>query len=306
MIDCHLEILDLIKEIKINLKNIFINGKEELKFEKNIINLYKWIINDKLQLCEIILEMPNIELKEIIKTNSPYNPIELSEFFYNYFQYEDKNNSEKITYVDSKSRKEIFQNLSNLYFNSDLRKYKLTGPTSNGKSFTLFYFSRLYQNVIYFNLKALKNQNKENNLKMIISELSRLFLSQKDIDSLNSDFKKINTDENIFKIFLEILEIIFNYKLIRLILIIDQYKNENFELYPNLMEDIVLLMNKHKELKLVLCSSINDNIIRDDFLINLENRKGNPIYNEENQDYLFYYGELYNNIYYNKNELSIK
>ena len=305
MIDCHLEILDLINELKINLKNIFINGKEELNFKKNIFHLNKWIINDKLQLCEIILEMPNIEPKEIIKTESAYSPLELSEFFYNYFQYEDKNISDKITYIDSKSREEIFQNLFDLYINPDLRKYKLTGPTSNGKSFTLFYFSRLYQNVIYFNLKTLKNQNKKNNLKMIISELSRLFLSQKDIDSLNSDIKKINTEQNIFKIFLEILEIIFNYKIPRLILIIDQYKNKNFELYPNFMEDIALLMDKHKELKIVLCSSINDNINRDDFLNNLENFKGNPKYNKENQDYLFYYGELINNIYYDKNELSI-
>ena len=301
-IDCHLELIKLIEDLKINLKNIFINNNEELNLAKNISYLDKWIVNGKLQLNEIILKIPKIEQKEEIALNVSYNPLELSKFFYEYFQYENKNN-EKIEYINSESRKEIFQNLKDLYNNVALKKYKLTGPTSNGKSFTLFYFSRLYKNVIYLNLKVLKNQDKQKNLEMIISELSRLFLSEKEISSLNDDIQKINTDENIFKIFLSILELVLGYNIQRLVLLLDQYKTENYEIYPNFISDMESLMStKLKKLKLVFCSSINDRSIRDDVLINLEENNGNPIYNEKTQNCLFYYGDLYHGKYNNKKE----
>ena len=289
---CHLELTDLIKELKIDIKNIFIDDNEELCLERNIKNLNKWIKNNKLQLNEITLKIPDIQPK-LINLKSSYNPCKLSKFFYKYFPYEDEENDGKIEYIDSVSRREIFENLENLYDTSNLRNYKFTGPSSNGKSFTLFYFSRCYKNIIYLNLKVIKNQNKEENLEMIISELSGLFLLKEEIDTLNIQIKDINTDKNIFEIFLEILKLILNFDINKLILIIDQYKCENYSTYPNFMKNINSLIDKYKALKLVLCSSINDNENRDNVLINLENNKGNPEYNENNQDCVFYYADLY-------------
>ena len=88
----------------------------------------------------------------------------------------------KIKYYESQQRKEIEQNIYDLHVNKDLRKYKLTGPTSNGKSFTVFFLSRCHNNMMYINIKVIKNKEKEKLLKIIISELSRLSLTKELID----------------------------------------------------------------------------------------------------------------------------
>ena len=301
---CLHELFDLFEILQIKSKNIFINNDEQLNLEKEITHLNKWIKDDTMQLNENVLEIPIIEQKGRLSPHSSYTSSELSKFFYNYFPYEYKNDSNKITYIENDARKQIFQNLYDLYFKQNLTKFRLTGPTSNGKSFTLFFFSRYCTDVIYLNLKVLKAQNKKDNLEMIISELSGLIFSLKIIDSINCEIKKIDTDKNIYEIFLEILELICNNNILRLILIIDQYKVENYDSYPNFLKNIELLMNKYKKLKLVLCSSINDEKIRDDALTNLENNKGNPEYNEQSQNCLFYYAELYKRKNLNNNSIN--
>ena len=60
--------------------------------------------------------------------------------------------------------------------NENLKKYKLTGPASIGKSFTLFRISRVYYNFVYINLKSLEKHIPDLFLcySIIISELERL------------------------------------------------------------------------------------------------------------------------------------
>ena len=80
-----------------------------------------------------------------------------------------------------------------------------------------------------------------------------------------------------------------------------QYKNENFDSYPNFKKQIDTLMKIHKGLKIIICSSINDNSIREDVINSLESNFGNPQYDINNQNCLFYYGELYKKNSFNKN-----
>ena len=75
-----------------------------------------------------------------------------------------------------------------------------------------------------------------------------------------------------------------------MILILDQYKKDNILSYPYFNEEIKLLMEQNKQLKIVYCFTINDNEIRDDVLYSLEKNGGNNLYKEE---YIFYFGELY-------------
>ena len=73
-------------------------------------------------------------------------------------------------------REEIFSNILLLKDFEEIKKYKLTGPFSTGKSMTLFMFSRFYKNAIYINLKVLKknNENKKKCLEIILSECCRV------------------------------------------------------------------------------------------------------------------------------------
>ena len=59
----------------------------------------------------------------------------------------------------------------NLRDDKDLKKYKLTGSTSIGKSFTLFRICRVFYNFVYINLKALNKKDLYICYSMIISEL---------------------------------------------------------------------------------------------------------------------------------------
>ena len=291
--DCYQEIIDLIKKLNIDINDIFINNDKNLNLKENISDLDKYIENNTLNLNEIVLEVPNISKGEIFFRDSSYLPLTLSEYFYDYFPYEKKEDN-NISYLESEQRKEIFRNIINLFINDDLRNYKLTGPTSNGKSFTLFFLSRCFNNMIYINLKTIKNKDKKENLKIIISELSRLSLKEDSINKLNTNFKKkVNTKENIFIILLNILDNIPYNEIGCLILILDQYKNENFDKCPDFMKDIDKLMEKYNNLKIITCSSINDNTIRDEVLESLQNNNGNPKYEKKTQNCLFYYGNLY-------------
>ena len=305
LIDSDLEIKDLIQEQNLDIKNIFINNDKSLNLEENITHLDKYIINDTLLLNQIILAIPSISKENLLIKNKSYTPLELSKFFYDYFPYEDKDNMSPIEYFESEERENIYQNIFDLRQKEKLRFFKLTGPSSNGKSFTLFLLSRCFFNIVYVNLKTIKNKEKDVNIQIIISELSRLSLSDEEIKLLNEDIKKnVNRNGVILKILLEILELILKYKIGNLILILDQYKNGNCDSYPNFMNQIDILMTKYKKLKLIICSSINDNSIRDDLINSLQKNIGNPHYNINNQNYLFYYGDLYKKKSSNKNTIN--
>ena len=305
LIDSDLEIKDLIQEQNLDIKNIFINNDKSLNLEENITHLDKYIINDTLLLNQIILVIPSISKEHLLIKNKSYTPLELSKFFYDYFPYEDKDNMSPIEYFESEERENIYQNIFDLRQKEELRFFKLTGPSSNGKSFTLFLLSRCFFNIVYVNLKTIKNKEKDVNIQIIISELSRLSLSDEEIKLLNEDIKKnVNRNGVILKILIEILELILKYKIGNLILILDQYKNGNCDSYPNFMNQIDILMAKYKKLKLIICSSINDNSIRDDLINSLQKNIGNPHYNINNQNYLFYYGDLYKKKSSNKNTIN--
>ena len=105
----------------------------------------KYIKNNELILYEHVLEISEIIPKKKLNKNLSYYPSELSEYFYDYFPYENKNENKKIQFKDSEERSNLFRNLSKLYNNEEMKKYKMTGPTSSGKSFSLFFIQELIQ-----------------------------------------------------------------------------------------------------------------------------------------------------------------
>ena len=110
---------------------------------------------------------------------------------------------------------------------------------------------------------------------------------------LKKRYEKVNISNNIYGFLIEILEIILELFQEIIILILDQYKSSYFSCEKGFMNKINNLMKKN--LKLVICSSINDNEIRDAYLPTLQNYYGNPPHLEhEFEDYYFYYSNLYN------------
>ena len=160
----NLEIESYIKAKGKNIDDLFFQGEENKKYSDHIKSLglclkyYNLIIKEKKPL-------PALELKAPLSLDLDYTPKEYSKYFYEYFIYEDeKQKNDKIIYEKSEVRSIIEENMKQLKRSKNIKKYKLTGPASIGKSFTLFRISRIYYNFVYINLKSslylIINQNK--------------------------------------------------------------------------------------------------------------------------------------------------
>ena len=283
------EIKEFLVKNNIDINKVFINNKK-LTDEINV--LYLNLKNRELILEIVENKMPDITIKkEIFAWNKNYYPKDYSEFFYDYFKTE-KKESELFIYENNDLRNEIHKNVMKLFEYETIKKYKITGPYACGKSMTIFRISRITSNIIYINLKTLKENatNKDKCIKIILSECLRIDLN---LDDFKKKYEKVNISNNVFGFLIEILEIILELSTEIIILILDQYKSIYFSCEKGFMNKINNLMNKN--LKLVICSSINDNEIRDAFLPTLQNFYGNPPHLEhDSEDYYFYYFNLYN------------
>ena len=298
---CNIEIFDYLKELGIKDENIIINDDKNLLLIERKSQIHKYVKDNILILNELKINIPFIKTQKIFHTNI-IKPKEYSEYFYDYFEYEKER--EEIKYYQSKIRADIRDNINLLGLNEKLRKYKITGPSSNGKSFTLFYISRIKYNTIYINLKALKKNSFEKGIGMIISECSRLALQKDILSNLNEKIQKIKS-KTILEFLLKVIELILKCQIQRLILILDQFKKENYKSFPNFKNDIENLMNENHTLKVVYCASLNDNELRDEILLSFIKYNGFiEEYNEKSQDSYFYYMELYRRKSKNRNTIN--
>ena len=71
-------------------------------------------------------------------------------FFYDYFQWDVKSNS-KLNYWETEERNNFIRQIDQFQFNNEQYLYKIFGPSSIGKSMTLFMFSRKNPNIICLN-----------------------------------------------------------------------------------------------------------------------------------------------------------
>ena len=137
------EIKKLLDKNNIDINKVFINNKK-LLIEFNA--LYLHIKENKLILEIIENQMPNITIKrEILNWEKDYYPKDYSEFFYDYFKTEKKEN-ELFIYENNDSREKIHKNIMKL-FEYEIYKYKITGPYACGKSMTIFRISRITRNL---------------------------------------------------------------------------------------------------------------------------------------------------------------
>ena len=116
---------------------------------------------------------------------------------------------------------------------------------------TLFILSRILNNIIY-------KKDKEKCLKIILSEFWRLNLDE---NEFKKKFENFNFNQDVLGQLLDAIDIVLNISQMTIILILDQYKSSNINSYKGFSNRIDYFIN-NKNLKLVQCSSINDNEIQ--------------------------------------------
>ena len=259
--------------------------------------LFFFVEDDKIKLVLKNNEFKKIVQKKALNINSNFTPDDMSEYFYDYFLYQDPNKrKENFIYERSEIRDIIFLNIDFL-INKKVQHYKLTGPTSNGKSTTLFVNCCCNENRIYINFKVLKKLINESNygkcINIIISECSRLNFDDKEIQELNKFIKNNNESEPIkflYKLLEEISGISLKYKK-TVVTVFDQFKKSNYDSFSDFYNLFELLLAKNIYMKVIYCSSINNNEIREEIL---KNPDLNEIFlTEKNENYYFYYAKIY-------------
>ena len=290
-----------------DLNNAYIKTNNNTYDRLNSLNV---IILINKNIYEFTIEIKSTQ--NDINNNKPFlislfqgfKPNQLTNNFYQYFKYNSQ--SEKDNFFNfqlSEERKEIFSYLNILKENKNLYIFKLTGPSSNGKSTTLLYYSRTQINVFYFNLSYLSKKEIEKDYKNIFNtfseEMDRLLLSENfnkyDIEQLILN----HNGNNIWNIVSALVNYLLNKKN-NIIFIFDQFKSKNVEhdIYLSLLKKI-----KNTNIKFVICSSINDCEIKSDYRKTIFDFKGNPKFlNEITQQYYFYFVFLYKQIYIKKDK----
>jgi len=296
-----LEIDSFIESKNKEIKDVYIRGMKGEKYFDNKKHLGLCLKNLELEL-RAKTPLKNLELKDALNFEQDYTPIDYSDYFYDYFEYEDKNKeNEKIEFKNNIIRENILNNITvKLRDNEDLKTFKFTGPSSIGKSFTLLRISHTCYNIAYINLKILDKSKDDlhRTYSIIISELQRFDISRY-LKELNSLIKKNYNDNNSYlELLLNIMEFLNNLVNLNIsfVFIFDQFK---LKYIINGFFEKIKTFNK---IKIVLCSSINDKNMREEcyktwFLIG----KNLVDLEKDNQDYYFYFNKIYNYKKINKN-----
>ena len=225
---------------------------------------------------------------------------EYSSFYKDYFEDENLNPDFVFEFDNNNVRKIIFSNILSFHNSKDLHTFKFTGPFNIGKSITLLEYCRTTHNSFYINLKCLINKSIKDSYLMLQDEFARI--SSNDIfnkiqDVIKSNYSKSTEPLNLIFIIMNLLfeeEKEYNFTFI-----FDQFKEDFFSYNQKKYLD-----EEKFNIKIVYCSSINENKIRIECLNTWNEFKYNPtILNAKNQKYYFYYINIYSPSCFQENSI---
>ena len=208
----------------IDKNNLFLeNGENFIDWNKIISSNeteIKLIYKEKK---ELIINEPSIILEE----GQIYPVSKYSKNYYKDYFGNDAYENMEFRYENTVIRKIIFENLNNL-FSSQCTKFKFTGPFNIGKSITLLQYSRLNEDVFYFNLKVLSNKSDYDCYMILIEEFSRIDgkFYKSVIDIIESNYNK---GEKPLNVLFNIMIHLSGYNIV-FIFIFDQYKSNSFSI----------------------------------------------------------------------------
>ena len=280
-----LDINKYCKKKEINLNRLYSN-LSQYNPKKTAI-LLEQILNNELTLYFKEKEkLDEINHLPIFVENEIHTIKEYSNFYKDYFG-EDLSSNDKFIFEENETRSSIFNNLNRLHY-ENLQMYKFTGPYSIGKSITLLRFCRLRDNAFYINLKVLNTKKEKEKYKILKEEFARI--SETFFDDVQALINKnYYNDVEAIETVINIMEYLGKFKNDNLLFALDQYKSKYFDLRLQLK-----LEKLSKNIKLVFCSSINDNSMKKECLSAWKKYGKTPsILTEDNQDKYFYYSNIY-------------
>ena len=219
---------------------------------------------------------------------------EFSKYFEHYFKYDiGENNNNTFNYYITDKRKDLEKNFRNLYYGQNITKFKITGPSNNGKSTSLLYLSRLIPNVVYLNLKVINSLYEEKKIDILLDllmyEFGRIwFQKEEHKKEFQEEFNK-SIEQTPWILLTNLINNLTKNKQ-KIVLILDQYKSTTVD-----YKFIDNLENKLNDLlKIVISFSISNNNDFEHIANSLKKNKGNPSeLTEKNQDDFFYYSNLF-------------
>ena len=284
----NIQIKSSLDKYNILYPNIIGRNNSFVNYFDSLYTLFWDVSNNELNIINSFKECSFKENKVILMNKKEFKKEELSEYFEDYFTYPC---SKKIfKYYPTQNRKNFEENCSILLNKKDINQFKLAGPSGEGKSISLLYFSRCGFNKIYFNLKTLYKLHSESKfekyLDLLIYEFGRLKFSDPNKKTLfENEFNKYSS--NNFWELLEKLSLILKGQ--KVLFIFDQYK----EKYINRKYFKKIKENLKGNLKIIISSSTNDHEIGSECANSLIKHKGeNFRLTKENQDDYFYYSDL--------------
>jgi hypothetical protein len=291
-------LFNFIKQTEFDFERITILGEADIKLKDKIDIINNYVKKNILELQIIQGDIPDIKFEmNCLEMGKDYSLDVYSKYFDIYFpsiKREKEDNEFKFIY--SSERKQIRDNIMSLNNSKTLKKYKLTGPFSTGKSMTLFKISKSWFNIIYINLKAIKEYRKDyyKFLEILFAESSRVKLTSVKREEFKKKVKLISLEKGILDILIQVIKLFLELNgNENITLILDQFKSSNIE-YDISFKERIKELNEQTNLKIVYCSSINDNETRDELMPTFIKYKGYiSQLNEETQEYYFYYTELY-------------
>jgi hypothetical protein len=177
----------IIKENKIENLYILNNKNEWIKYEGQI-TLVDLLSEVKELNFKCDKHIPEFKFNEFcVASSTKVKKQLLSQYFSFYFKNDD-NQDEYLEFFQTKNREKLSVKIM-FFIKSSINLFKMTGPSNNGKSMTLLYYSRCIQNVVYLNLKTLiRLDENDKMIEIFFYELQRINLTKDEIDSVSTIF----------------------------------------------------------------------------------------------------------------------
>ena len=284
----NIDIKNKCKEKLIDINSLLLNDGEAYKND-DFQFYFSYIKNDELELSMKSNEkLPKISHKDLFVPGVNHKVKDYSTYYKDYFEDKDLNPDDEFEYKSNEVREEIFNNIFLLQGSSELETFKFTGPFNIGKTITLLELCRTTHNAFYLNLKYLTINSFRDCYIMLQEEFSRI------VPEIFAEIQEIiNYRYSIYTKPLDLIFIIMDVlfkekKQYNFVFVFDQYKEDIFSYNKDNLK-------KYKgNIKIVYCSSINDNKIRGECLTTWKECKSNPKkLNTKNQKYYFYYIDIY-------------
>ena len=220
------------------------------------------------------------------------NPKILTPNFFSIFKRNIK--EENFTIYLNETRNTLISSINNFIKSKEKRYYWLLGSDGIGKSVTLLFITILNHEsykFLYFNTKLFSENENENFKNIFFNELYKCFflncgnnldtqicLFNKLIEKLDSE--KIDDNVKNYQKFWHFLKVLISSIFFPVVIIIDQYKNDQFDNEYKQINSFIEEIEKKKirlqyGIKVILSSSINNTDRKQSFITNLNSIIGN-------------------------------